>query len=194
MILALASAACGIAGPASPAPSVAASPSGQLLPSRVPLPSPPASVVPAVVNADLLEVLPDSIDGLDRQTDPDLDAQLATDPQLVASAQSFATAVYVDPESGLFAYASIIELKDGVFGDAFYRDWRDSFDEGACSQAGGVGGNAEAAIAGHTTFIGSCGGGLRTYHTYLEERQLLVSVSAPDQQRLGERVIEGLRP
>jgi hypothetical protein len=151
-------------------------------------------VIPATVDPALLEVLPAAIDGLDRQTDPELDAQLATDPQLMASARGFAIAIYIDPESGLFAYASVIELKEGVFGDAFYRDWRDSFDEGACSQAGGVGGNAEAAIGGHRTFIGSCAGGLRTYHTYLDERRLLVSVSAPDERRLGEQVIEGLLP
>jgi hypothetical protein len=196
LVASLAAGACGMARPAPPSPSVdLASPEpsvpasvGSLSPSTI------APAVPATVDPALLEVLPASVDGLERQTDSALDAELASDPQLASAADGLATAVYVDPASGLFAYASVVELKDGVFGEAFYRDWRTTFDEGACSQAGGVGGNAEAAIGGHRTFIGTCAGGLRTYHTYLEEKGLLVSISAPDQRRLGERVIEGLLP
>ena len=192
----LAAVACGIARPPSPSPSAGeASPESIGPVSAASLsPSTIAPALPATVDAALLEVLPASVDGLERQTDSALDAELASDPQLASAADSFATAVYVDPASGLFAYASVVELKDGVFGEAFYRDWRTTFDEGACSQAGGVGGNAEAAIGGHRTFIGTCAGGLRTYHTYLEGKGLLVSISAPDQRRLGERVIEGLLP
>jgi hypothetical protein len=192
----LAAGACGLARLASPSPPVGqASPVPSAPASEVSIPpSTTPSVIPATVDPALLEVLPASVDGLERQTDSALDAELATDPQLASAADGFATAVYVDPASGLFAYASVVELRDGVFGEAFYRDWRTTFDEGACSQAGGVGGNAEAAIGGHRTFIGTCAGGLRTYHTYLEEKGLLVSISAPDQRRLGERVIEGLLP
>jgi len=156
--------------------------------------APAASVSPAAVDPALLAILPDMIEGLARQRDPALDADLARDPAIAASAESFATAIWIDVESGAFAYASVVRPKPGVFGAEFFRSWRDSFDEGACSQADGIAGNAEAEIAGHRTFIGSCVGGLRTYHTYVESRGVLVSISAPDQRRFGERVIEGLAP
>jgi hypothetical protein len=82
----------------------------------------------------------------------------------------------------------------GTWSEAWFRDWRDSYDEGACGQAGGVAGNAEAALGGRTVYIGTCAGGLRTYHAWLEGRGLLVSAFSVGKGRYGERLMAGLRP
>jgi hypothetical protein len=102
------------------------------------------------------------------------------------------TALYIDPPSGQFAYAAVVRLATGDLTDAQFRDWRDTFDAGACAQAGGVGGHAEATIGGHDTYIGTCTGGLTTYHTILESRGLLVSISAVGDRRLGEKLVSAL--
>jgi iron complex outermembrane receptor protein len=83
------------------------------------------------------------------------DVSGADDPGLVETVERMAQAVVVDPASDAFAYASVIVLKPGVFDDIYFRSWRDSFDEGACSQAGGVTGHAEATIDGRTVYVDS---------------------------------------
>jgi hypothetical protein len=77
--------------------------------------------------------------------------------------------------------------------DAMFRAWRDSYDVGACSQAGGVVGHAETELGGRTVFITACGGGVHTYHVWLQARQRLVSVSAVGERRFGELFVKGIR-
>ena len=150
------------------------------------------SAAPVAVDASLLELLPPMVDGLDRQTQPDVDADLAADPSLASVATALATALYADPATGDFAYVAVVRLADPMT-DAAYRDWRDTFDEGACGQAGGVSGHAETAIGGHDTYIGTCGAGIRTYHTTVDDGTVLISVSSlGETRRLGELVIETL--
>lgn len=119
-------------------------------------------------------------------------ADAVSDPNLASHALAIAAALAVDPESGDLVYAALVRLRPGAMSDAFYRDWRDSFDEGACSQAGGVAGHAEAELAGRQTFIGTCEGGLRTYHVWLRNSGVLASVWSVGERRLGERLVEGL--
>ena len=157
----------------------------------MPLESPTAS--PAIaVDPGLLDVLPAQLDSLDRQHDPTIDAGAFADPSLPGIATGGVTALYIDPPTGQFAYAAVIRLASGDLTDAQFRDWRDTFDAGACAQAGGVGGHAEATIGGHDTFIGTCTGGLTTYHTLLASRGLLVSISAVGDRRLGEQLVSKL--
>ena len=144
------------------------------------------------VDPSLLAVLPATVRGL--TVGPVPDPTGLTDPTLVANVARIAEAFAIDPASGDFAYASVIALRPGVFSDAFFRSWRDSFDTGACSGAGGVVGHAEAQIGGRTTFIGRCAGGLLTYHVRLNGRDAIVSVSSLGQAHLGEELIAGLRP
>ena len=80
-----------------------------------------------------------------------------------------------------------------MYSDDYYRSWRETFDQGACSQAGGVAGSAETTIAGHTSFIGHCTGGVLTYHAYLASGDVIVSVTSLGDRRLGERIVEGLQ-
>ena len=152
--------------------------------------SSPGAAVP--IDPSLLAVLPATVGGLTVSAVPDPTG--LADPTLVANVARIAEGFAIDPASGDVVYASVIALRPGVFSDAFFRSWRDSFDTGACSGAGGVAGHAEAQIAGRTTFIGRCAGGLLTYHVRLDARDAIVSVSSLGQAHLGEALLAGLRP
>lgn len=172
---------------ASASPSGGPAPSASVAGSSV---GPSVATVP--IDPTLLDLLPASIAGIPVTSVPDPSG--ADDPGLVQTVERMAQAVVIDPASGDFAYASVIVLEPGVFDDAFYRSWRDSFDEGACSQAGGVTGHAQAAIGGRTAYIGRCGGGVLTYHVRLDARDAIVSVSSLGASKLGEQLLAGLRP
>lgn len=189
------------------APAPTAPPSG--LPSALPSNStdrpasaPPATSTPSIlpsgggpvpIDAALLDALPPEVDGLAVvRTDEALLDALA-DPGLVGFAEAVAAAIAVEPASGEFAYATVVRPLAVPPTDEALLDWRDSFDEGVCAQAGGVSGTAEADIGGRPVFIGSCAGGVRTYHAWLGNRGVLVSVSSVGDRRLGEQLVEGLR-
>lgn len=162
-------------------------------PTATPSPAPPSAVVGALTyDETLLDVLPAELDGLPLTSAPEAAADIQADPDLVAAAERLALGLVVDP-AGELAVAAVIALRPGVFSDAFWRDWRDSYDAGACAQAGGVRGNAETTIGGRPVHIGTCEAGARTYHLHLEDRNILVSVTAiGDVRRLGERLVREL--
>ena len=142
----------------------------------------------------LLEILPAELDGLPVTSAPEAAADIGSDPDLVRAGERLALGLVVDP-AGELAVAAVIALRPGVFSEAFWRDWRDSYDAGACAQAGGGRGNAEATMGGRLVHIGTCEGGARTYHVRLEGRNVLVSITAiGDVRRLGEQLVRGLRP
>jgi hypothetical protein len=172
---------------ASPTPGVSASSSGPAAES--PTSSTLASPIPT--DAALLDLLPATLDGLDRQTDPSVDAGIAADPDLARLATSFATALYIDPTTGEFAYVSVVRLQEPLSQRASI-SYRTSFDDAACAQAGGLQRTAEATIGAHRTWIGSCAGGVRTYHLDLSGGGLVLSVSEAGERRLGEQLIGGL--
>jgi hypothetical protein len=140
----------------------------------------------------LLSILPPSVGGIALSPDADTAATMGEDDDLGRVARGLASAIALDPVTDQFVVAAVIQLEPGILDEAFFRDWRDSYDEGACSQAGGVSGHAQAEIGGRTTYIGSCAGGLRTYHVALDASDIVVSVSALGDERLGEKVIAGL--
>jgi hypothetical protein len=146
---------------------------------------------PIPVESGLLDRLPQTIDGLERQTDPSVDASIASDPNLARLARSFATALYIDATTGQFAYVSLVRLNERLAA-ASAASYRESFDEAACSQAGGLARTAEATIGEHRTFIGTCGGGVRTYHVELADGGIILSVSETGERRLAEKLIRGL--
>lgn len=150
-----------------------------------------------VVDPTLLDLLPAGLDGIERQADAETAAGIAASSDLAAQAAGVAVALYVrgpaaSAEDVDYAVVTVTRLREGVFSEAFHRDWRDSFDAAVCDQAGGVIGNAEAEIGGHRTFIGTCGGGVRTYHLVLPETDTLISMQALGAGRLGERIVEDL--
>ena len=185
-------------GPATPRASASASASPSPSPSVEPAtpsplepsPSPSGSAAAIAWDASLLEVLPATIAGLAVEPMPEAVADVEGDVALTRAADRIAFALVLEPESGELAVASVVALRDGVYGDAFFRAFRDSYDEGACGQAGGVIGNAEAELGGRTVAITSCDGGARTYHAYLPNHDAVVSITAVGEElRLGEALI-----
>jgi len=203
--LALVVAACG--GSATPSPSVAPDPSAPVSASASPSApgSPPASSAASSSSSAgdavpwddaLLAVLPTDVAGLPLIPEPDAFAASASDASLVRDAAAGVVTLAVDPTGNDYAVAFVHRLRPGIYDDGWFRGWRDSFDEGVCEQAGGVTGNAEAEIGGRTTYIGTCAGGVLTYHAQLttEAGELVVSVQSLGDKRLGEQVMAGLRP
>ena len=199
VVLVLTLAAC---GSSTPSPSTgqtsgASRSPGSSLPAASDGAGASSSVVAVVdVDQDLLDLLPVAVGGIAITSDPVTAASIATDPALAANASAIAVGIAVAPgASGAddLAVASAVELRPGVYSDAFFRDWRDSYDSAACETAGGVSGNAEADIGGHHAYIGTCTGGAHTYHVYLEKDDVIVSVTSVGELRLGEQVIAGLR-
>ena len=166
--------------------------SGAASPSSSPASSPVSSGT-VRIDPTLLTVLPTTVEGVTVAEAPEAEAESATDRTLSGSVDRLASAFVASADGTNWAYASIIALKVGAFNEPFYRDWRDTFDRGACSQAGGVTGSAQTSIGGRLVFIGRCAGGLLTYHAYLPGTNLLISISALGPERYGERVVQGLR-
>jgi len=184
-----------------PAPTTATSPSASHVvtlpasPSASPSPavgaSPPAS--PAVIEDEtLLSILPAAVSGVALMPEPDAFVAATADPGFgedVASA-AFATAFDgADLASGVVA-----KLRPGRYSEAMFRDWRDTYDAGACGQAGGVSGHAQAQLGGRTVDITTCNAGLRVYHVWLPQRDVIVSLFSLGDRRFGEQVMAGLRP
>jgi hypothetical protein len=185
---------------ATPAPTPSAAPAASAsvaAPSPSPSPtaarSAPATPIASgavAIDAGLLAHLPPTIDGLTVQRVPESDAIAQTDPLVVGNARAAVTALVIDaPE---FAHATLVEVRPGIFGDAFFRKWRDTFDTSVCEPAGGIAGRAESVIAGRNTFIDSCVQGARTYYVWLEHSSILASVTSVGERRLGEKLVAAL--
>jgi hypothetical protein len=173
------------------APTTAVSPG---LPSDVPVSAIPGTSPPGVAVEDpvLIAVLPADVDGQPVVLESQAFADAIADPAFAANVEAAAFGVVVAGDE--LSSAMVARPVPGAWSEAWFRDWRESYDEGACGQAGGVAGNAEAQLGGRTVFIGTCAGGLRTYHAWLAERGLLVSAFSVGEGRYGEQLMAGLRP
>ena len=181
LLAAFAVAACGGPSPTSPPAASQGIPPTQ--PASTATPAETAGPGPSVSAADLpvndpalLALLPATIDDVAVTEEPELFAEAIGDPDFVASVE--AAAFPFVTQSGDLASGVVARLRPGVFSDAFFRDWRDSYNTGACAQAGGVVGNAEAELGGRTVYIASCAGGLLVYHVWLTSRRPRVHVLA----------------
>jgi hypothetical protein len=154
---------------------------------------PDASGSVAAVDRALLDVLPDSIDGTEVAFDAETSATVAADttPDIVGMAVALAIAPGASGADN-FAIANVVRVRPGTFGDSWFRDWRDTYDAGACGPAGGVIGHAEAMIDGRTVFVGSCVGGVLTYHTSLDDGAIVVSITSLGERRFGEKIVSNL--
>ena len=194
-------------GPAPATPSLVASPTGSIAPAATAEgpsataaetgpPSSPASPGANVqVDPALLAFVPDAVDGVQLTFDPETSATIAADPSVAPDAASLAVALAIVPGSSAaddLAVVSVVRLRDPTRDENWFRDWRDTYDQAACSPAGGLVGNAEAEIGGGTVYIGSCAQGVRTYHTRLAAAGIVVSITALGSRRLGEKVMAGL--
>jgi hypothetical protein len=149
------------------------------------------------IDPALLSVAPATVDGVAISPDPETAAAIAADPALAGDVEALAVGLAVGPgSSGAedLAIVNVIRLRDGIFGEAFFRDWRDTYDEAACERAGGVTGHAEADVDGRRVYIGSCAGGAFTHHVALEGEGIIVSVTSVGARRFGEQIVSNLAP
>ena len=154
-------------------------------------PSPPG----VTVDPGLLEVLPVAVEDVPLQPDPETAAEIGRDPLLAKSALAIGVAIAAAAGasgSDDFAVASVIRLRPDVFDEAFYQEWRDTYNEAACEVADGVADEIATEIEGHATYVGTCTGGATTYHTWLEDQGFIVSVTATGERRFGELIIANL--
>jgi hypothetical protein len=158
-----------------------------------PGPTPPDETTPLVLDSTLLAFLPSTVGGVPVTESVDEATQALTDPTLPKIATAMDAGVAVDAGHGNLVYAWVVRLRTDRFTDAIYRQWRDSYDEGACAGAGGVVGTAEATIDDRTVYITTCTGGLRTYHVWLEKSGVLISASSIGEDRFGELLMDNLQ-
>lgn len=159
-----------------------------------PPPSPTADgATVAVIDPALLEFLPEAVGGVEVVEAPDEAALALADPAIGETATALDVGLAVDQASGNLVTAHVVRLREGAFGDAAFRQWRDSFDEGACAAAGGVEGRLETTISDRTVFVTSCVAELRTYHAWIEAEGLLISASSVGKGRFGELLMSGLQ-
>lgn len=152
----------------------------------------PAGVI---VDHGLLEVLPAQIDGVALVPDPTTAEAVAADPLLAESALSIAVALAVSPgasDGEDLAVANVIRLRPDVFDEAFYQEWRDTYNEAACEVAGGVESERQTEIAGRPTYLGTCAGGAMTYHTFLVDQGFMVSITATGERHFGELILAAI--
>jgi hypothetical protein len=158
-----------------------------------PSPSPPDSASPVALDPTLLAILPESIDGVPVTEAIDEAAIALNDPALPRIATALDVGVAIDTATADLVTASVVKLRPEAFTDATYRQWRNSFDEGACAGAGGVRGIADATIDERTVHITSCVSGQLTYHLWLTEHDILISASSIGDGRFGEKLMDNLR-
>ena len=197
--LGLVAAGCGADLPRVTAPPVAtptvaptAPPTAAPTPAGSARPTSSGAAGGVVEDTSLLDLLPPDVDGVPVGPEHQAFLDAATDPAFAQNVRRAAFGVAVDGTD--LVSGVVAELEPDRFTDGFFRDWRDTYNEGACGQSGGVVGNAETQIDGRTVYIATCAGGLRTYHVWVPERGAIVSAFALGEKRLGETLMDGLRP
>lgn len=170
---------------------VATEPGGSTAPT-----SGPTGEAAIAVDASLLDLLPAQVSGVPLEPDAETAAELALDPALAATIDRIAVATAFGPLStdtpGDYAVVTIAGLRAGAFSEAVFRDWRDTFDAAVCDQAGGVSGHGETMLGEHQVWIGTCAGGVHTYHATLRNDSVIVSLQGLGPGRFGEQIMAGL--
>lgn len=186
-----------------PRPSPSAPTGAPSTPVPASAPAPTVSGAPSAIGSSgvavdptLLDVLPDSVAGVTIAPDLETSGEIAAEGSVAPFVSGLALATAFGPPatdaSTDYVVVTVAQLRPGTFSDVFFRGWRDTFDTAVCEQAGGVTGNAETDIAGRHTFIGTCAGGVHTYHVHLPVRDLIVSMQGAGNGGWPERIVEGL--
>ena len=158
-----------------------------------PVTLPPGATPLVRIDTSLLAVLPEEVAGLSvlESADAEIDAQ--ANGSLASLSDGVVGALAIDPGTADFVIADVVRLRANVMSDDVFKAWRDSFDKGVCLDSGVIG-RAQGQIGGRTVFVGTCGNGFRTYHTWIPDKNLLISASAGGKRELGRLLFEALRP
>jgi len=151
----------------------------------------PDDATGVVLDPSVLDLLPTAVDGIAVAEEPDEASSLLNTIDLGRYAEAADAGVAVDGSNLVVAW--VVRVRPGVFDETSYQQWRDSYDAGACSAAGGVTGRAQAELGGRNTYVTSCAAALRTYHVWLEDENVLISASSVGDGRFGEKLISNLR-
>ena len=190
--------AAGLATPGSsslPAAASAGSPSATTASPGASATAIPSGSTIAVADPSLLRVVKADAIGLTLTFDAETTATEVADPSLDRNVGALATGIVAAGDSTNptdLVIVNVIRLRDPSVDAAWFRGWRDSYDEAACARAGGVARHAESTIGGNDVFIGSCTGGAFTYHTRSQDGGLVVSLTSVGPGRLGERLLDHL--
>lgn len=164
---------------------------GLSLPSSPPGPTlPMPSGASVTLDPALLAILPASVGGVPVSQEAESFGEAIKDPSFVASIDRAVFAIAVS--GGDLASGVVAHVRPGVYSDKMFADWRSSYDEGACAQSSGVVAHAEQTLASRTTYVTTCGGGLRIYHTYLASQGVIVSLFSTGTQDFGAQLIDGI--
>ena len=150
-----------------------------------------ASTGATVVDPNLLDRLPAEVDSIALTPDAETASEIASTVNAQAGVDALAVAIY--PSLDDYAVVTVARLRPGVFDEEWFRDWRETFDEGVCQQAGGVDpGHSEMEVSGRQVFRSTCVGGVVMHHLWLPETQNIVSIQGAGALDLGRRVVESL--
>jgi hypothetical protein len=189
--------------PPRPSPSTSPAETAPLIPSASePTSSPGTSASlgsEIAVDAALLDLLPGEVSGVPVRPDAATAAEIAGEGYIAPFVSAIAVAAAFGPQpSGTlsdYVVVTVARLRPGTFGDLFYRGWRDTFDAAVCERSGGVSAHAETDIGGRHTYIGTCQGGVHTYHVHLATASgdVMVSMQGLGNGSFAERIVAGLR-
>jgi hypothetical protein len=193
-------AACGNAAPPASSASSSAGPGvassgGPSLPVVVPSSAPGTPITApsgatTVLDPTLMALLPATIAGVAVTQEAGSLAEAVADQAFVASVDRAAFPLAVS--GGDLASGVIAHLRSGVYSDKMFADWRASYDDGACASSAGVVAHAEKAIGGRTTYVTTCGGGLRVYQAYVASQGVIASLFSTGPADLGGQLMAGL--
>lgn len=144
-----------------------------------------------VVDPRLLDRLPTSIERISLTPDVETAAEIAATIEADWGIKAMAIAIYPSVED--YAVVTVARLRPDVFNEDWFRDWRETFEQGVCQQAGGVDpGHSEIDLGGHQVFRSTCIGGVVIHHLWLPESQTIVSIQGAGPLDLGRRVLDGI--
>ena len=158
-----------------------------------PPPGANGSLTPITIDTTLLGILPREVSSVPVIESPEGESDAMADTVLPTIATAAVAAVAVDTSTSDLVYVLVVRLRPDVFSADTFRDWRDSYDEGACLGVSNVVGHAELNIGKHHVYIGTCANGLRTYHTWIEDRAILIAASSTGDRTFGVILLGTLR-
>jgi hypothetical protein len=145
------------------------------------------------IDPSLLAILPRTVDSAPVVEDSDGDDAIRGDDVIPTFASAAVGAAAADTATNNLAFGYVVKLRPNAFTDAIYRDWRDTFDGGVCNGASEVVGTASATVAGNTVWIGTCSNDIRTYHVWIKEKGILISLWSTGEKRFGLVIMGNLR-
>ncbi len=182
------------AGPsawAAPVASVGPTPGAPSAPSASGACSLTPGTAPTALDPGLLALLPSSVGDAPVTQEPDSFRQAVEDTCFVTSIDR--AAFFMAVTGGDLASGVVAHVRPGVYSEQMFADWRSSYDRGACAQSGSAVAHAEQDVAARKTYVTTCGGGLRVYHTRVAGDDVLVSLLSVGPAGLGLQLIAAVR-